>query len=74
LDDTCPCTPHHTVIRLITEKRGAGQDGRGKCVEGVLRGRSGGKKPLGRRRSRRGIILRWILKKFDEEWTAFTRL
>jgi hypothetical protein len=37
----------------------------------VLVGKSEGKRPLGRPRHRWGIILKWILKKWDEgAWTG----
>jgi len=42
-----------------------------RCVYSVLVGKHEGKGPLGRTRRRRGIILRWIFRKWDVgAWTA----
>jgi hypothetical protein len=46
------CTPHHIVVRLITEREGRGSSGEENAYRGgerVLMGRLEGKKPLGRR-------------------------
>jgi hypothetical protein len=53
LDDTCPCSPHHIIIRLITGREGRACRESKMRTEGVLMGRPKGEQPLGRPRSRR---------------------
>jgi hypothetical protein len=42
--------------------------GEGRGVYRVLLGKPGGKRPLGIPRCRWGIILKWIVRKWDMDW------
>jgi len=38
LDDTCRCTPHHIVVRLIKEREGWGRSGEENAYRGGVDG------------------------------------